>query len=135
MKKVFIYIAMMVAFAACSGDSIGDIDSIIVSNDYLSVPSTSIQLSGDGSEQELKVSANCKWTVSPDANWISVNASSGDGNGTVNVSASLNSTGADRMGMITVKTDNSKLEKKVRVTQGTPKGAIVPTINDNQYPE
>ncbi len=135
MKKVFIYIAMMVAFAACSGDNIGDIDSIIVSNDYLSVPSTSIQLSGDGSEQELKVSANCKWTVSSDANWISVNASSGDGNGTVNVSASLNSTGADRMGMITVKTDNSKLEKKVRVTQGTPKGAIVPTINDNQYPE
>lgn len=135
MKKVFIYTVMIMAFAACSGDSIGDIDSIIVSNDYLSVPSTSIQLSGDGSEQELKVSANCKWTVSSDANWISVNASSGDGNGTVNVSASLNSTGADRMGMITVKTDNSKLEKKVRVTQGTPKGAIVPTINDNQYPE
>jgi hypothetical protein len=27
------------------------------------------------------------------------------------------------------------LEKKVRVTQGTPTGAIVPTINDNQYPE
>lgn len=135
MKKVFIYMVMMMAFAACSGDSIGDIDSIIVSNDYLSVPSTSIQLSGDGSEQELKVSANCKWTVSSDANWISVNASSGDGNGTVNVSASLNSTGADRMGMITVKTDNSKLEKKVRVTQGTPKGAIVPTIQDNQFPE
>lgn len=135
MKKVFIYMVMMMVIVACSGDSIRDIDSIIVSNDYLSVPSTSIQLSGDGSEQELKVSANCKWTVSSDANWISVNASSGDGNGTVKVSASLNSTGADRMGMITVKTDNSKLEKKVRVTQGTPKGAIVPTINDNQYPE
>ena len=135
MKKVFIYIAMMVAFAACSGDSIGDIDSIIVSNDYLSVPSTSIQLSGDGSEQELKVSANCKWTVSSDANWISVNSSSGDGNGTVSITASLNSTGADRTGTITVKNDKGSLVKKVRVTQGTPTGAIVPTINDNQYPE
>lgn len=135
MKKVFLYLAMVMAFAACSGDSIGDIDSIIVSNDYLSVPSTSIQLSGDGSEQELTVSANCKWTVSSDANWISVNSSSGDGNGSVKVSASLNSTGADRMGTITVKTDNSKLEKKVRVTQGTPTGAIVPTIDDNQFPE
>jgi hypothetical protein len=28
---------MMTAFAACSSDSIGDIDSIIVSNDYLSI--------------------------------------------------------------------------------------------------
>jgi len=25
--------------------------------------------------------------------------------------------------------------KKVRVTQGTPTGAIVPTIEDNQFPE
>lgn len=135
MKKVFIYIAMMVAFAACSGDSIGDIDSIIVSNDYLSVPSTSIQLSGDGSEQELKVSANCKWTVSSDANWISVNTSSGDGNGTLTITASLNSTGADRTGTLTVKNDRGSLEKKVRVTQGTPTSALIPSINDNEFPE
>ena len=135
MKKVFLYMAIVMAFAACSGDSIGDIDSIIVSNDYLSVPSTSIQLSGDGSEQELTITANCKWTVSSDANWISVNSSSGDGNGTVSITASLNSTGADRTGTVTVKNDKGSLVKKVRVTQGTPTGAIVPTINDNQYPE
>ena len=135
MKKVFLYMAMVMAFAACNGDSIGDIDSIIVSNDYMSVSSSSIQLSGDESQQELTVSANCKWSVSADANWISVNTSSGDGNGTVTITASLNSTGSDRTGTITVKNDKGSLVKKVRVTQGTPKGAIVPTINDNQYPE
>ena len=58
-----------------------------------------------------------------------------NGNGTVTITASLNSTGADRTGTITVRRDNGTLEKKVRVTQGTPTGAIVPTINDNQYPE
>ena len=85
--------------------------------------------------QELTITANCKWTVSSDANWVSVNSSSGEGNGTVKVSASLNSTGADRTGTITVKNDKGSLVKKVRVTQGTPTGAIVPTIEDNQFPE
>ena len=135
MKKVFLYMAMVMAFAACSGDSVGDIDSIIVSNDYLSVPSTSIQLSGDGREQELTISANCKWTVSSDVNWLSVNSSSGDGNGSVTITASLNSTGADRTGTITVRNVKQTLEKKVRVTQVTPTGAIVPTIEDNLFPE
>ena len=123
------------AFAACSSDSIGDIDSSIVSNDYLSVPSTSIQLSGDGREQELTISANCKWTVSSDVNWLSVNSSSGDGNGSVTITASLNSTGVDRTGTITVRNVKQTLEKKVRVSQGTPTGAIVPTIEDNLFPE
>lgn len=135
MKKVFLYMAMVMAFAACSGDSVGDIDSIIVSNDFLSVPSTSIQLSGDGREQELTISANCKWTVSSDVNWLSVNSSSGDGNGSVTITASLNSTGVDRTGTITVRNVKQTLEKKVRVTQVTPTGAIVPTIEDNLFSE
>lgn len=135
MKKVFLYMAMAMAFAACSGDGIGDIDSIIVSNDYLSVPSTSIQLAGDGSKQELTITSNCKWSITSDANWISIDSSTGNGNGTVSITASLNSTGSDRSGTVIVTTDNSKLQKKVRVTQGTPAGAIVPTIDDNHFPE
>lgn len=135
MKKVFLYMAIVMAFAACSGDSIGDIDSIIVSNDYLSVASSSIQLSGDGSEQELTITANCGWNVSADTDWISVNPSSGNGDGSVTIIASLNSTGSDRTGIVVVRTEKTHLEKKIRVTQGTPTGAIVPTIDDNQFPE
>lgn len=135
MKKVFLYMAMVMAFAACSGDGVGDIDSIIVSNDYMSVSSSSIQLSGNESKHELTIAANCKWSITSDANWISIDSSTGDGNGMVSITASLNSTGSDRTGTVIVTTDKSKLQKKVRVTQGTPTGAIVPTINDNQYPE
>ena len=123
------------AFVACSGDNIGDDGLIIVSNDYMSVSSSSIQLSGEESEQELTIMANCKWNVTSDANWISIDSSSGDGNGTISVSASLNSTGSNRTGTVIVTTDKSKLQKKVRVTQGTPTGAIIPTINDNEFPE
>ena len=121
--------------SACSGDNLGDEDSIIVSSEFISVSASSIQLPGAENAQELTVTANCKWIVTSDANWISIKSSSGDGNGTISVSASLNSTGAERVGVIFITTDKSKLQKKVRVTQGTPTAAIVPTIDDNEFPE
>lgn len=122
-------------FAACSGDSIGDDETIIVSNDYISVSASSIQLPGVENAQELTITANCNWTVRSDASWVSIDSSSGNGNGKISISASLNSTGSERAGTVFVTTDRSKLEKKVRVTQGTPTSALVPTINDNDFPE
>lgn len=120
---------------ACSGDSIEDTDTIIVSNDYINVSLSSIQFQGDETNQEFTISANCSWSISSDANWISIEPSSGNGNSKVTISASLNSSGSDRTGTIIVKTDKSKLEKKVKVAQGIPTGAIVPTINDNEFPK
>lgn len=134
MKKVFLYMLAMIALAACSGGDDGG-DDVIVTNELISVSSASLQLPGAEGEVELKITANCNWSVSADANWISVSPSSGNGDGLVNISASLNSTGSERMGTVIVRTNKQKLEKKVRVTQGTPTGAIVPAIDDNQFPE
>lgn len=137
MKKVFISMVMMTAFAACGGgsDNAGGDEPVVVTSDYIGVQPTSIQMPGAEAVQELTITANCSWNVSADVDWISIEPASGNGNGTVTITASLNSTGADRMGTITARKENGTLEKKVRVTQGTPTGAIVPTINDNQYPE
>lgn len=137
MKKVFISMVMMTAFAACGGgsDNGGGDEPVVVTSDYIGVQPTSIQMPGAEAVQELTITANCSWNVSADVDWISIEPASGNGNGTVTITASLNSTGADRTGTITVRKDNGTLEKKVRVTQGTPTGAIVPTINDNQFPE
>ena len=128
---------MMTAFAACGGgsDNGGGDDPVVVTNDYIGVQPTSIQMPGAETVQELTITANCSWNVSADVDWISLSPSSGNNNGSVTITASLNSTGADRTGTITIKNEKGSLEKKVRVTQGTPTGAIVPTINDNQYPE
>ena len=136
MKKYFLYIVIMVAFAACGGgdDSGGD-DPVIVTNEHLSVSSSSIQLPGAENESELMITANCNWTVSTDVDWISLDPASGNGNGTVTISVGMNSTGSDRTGTIFVKNEKQTLEKKVRVTQGTPTSALVPTINDNDFPE
>ena len=137
MKKVFMYIAMIVAFAACGGggDNGGGDDSVVVTSDYISVQPSSIQMPGAETVQELTITANCNWSVSADGDWISLTPSSGNNNGSVTITASLNSTGADRTGTITVRNVKQTLEKKVRVTQGTPTGAIVPTIDDNQFPD
>ena len=77
MKKLILYISMTMLFAACSGDSIGDTDTIIVSNDYISVSLSSIQFQGDETKQELNISANCSWSLSSDASWITIEPSSG----------------------------------------------------------
>ena len=135
MKKYFLYIVITIAFAACGGGDDGGDEPVIVTNEFLSVSTSSIQLSGDESKQELNITANCKWSVTSDVNWISIDPSSGEGNGTITISASLNSSGSNRTGTVIVRNDKLTLEKKVTVTQGTPIGAIVPTINDNGFPE
>lgn len=136
MKKVFFYMAMIVAIAACGGgDDNGGNEPVVVSSDYVSVQPTSIQLSGAETAQELTINANCGWNVSSDVDWISINPSFGSGNSTVTISASLNSTGADRTGTLTIRNEKHTLIKEVRVTQVTPTGAIVPTIDDNHFPE
>jgi hypothetical protein len=136
MKKVFIYILVTIALVACGGgDDGGGSEPVIVTNEFLSVSPTSILLPGVENGQEMTISANCKWSVSSDVSWISVSPSSGEGNGTVTLSVSLNNSGAERTGTVIVKNDKLTLEKKVRVTQGTPTGAIIPTISDNEYPD
>lgn len=136
MKKFFFCIVIMVAFVACGGgDDAGGSDPVIVTNEHLSISSSSIQLPGVENETELTITANCNWSVRSDVDWISVDPSSGNGNGMITISVGMNSTGSDRTGTVFVRNEKQTLEKKVRVTQGTPTSALVPTINDNQYPE
>ena len=136
MKKVFLYMVMMTALAACGGGSDnGSDEPIVVTNDYIGVQPSSVQMPGAETVQELTITANCSWNVSADVDWISLSPSFGNNNGSVTITASLNSTGVDRTGTITVRNVKQTLEKKVRVTQVTPTGAIVPTISDNEYPE
>ena len=132
MKKYFLYIVIMIAFAACGG---GDDETVIVTNEHLSVSSSSLQLLGVENGVELSITANCNWSVSSDVDWISVDPSSGNGNGTVTISVGTNSTGSDRTGTVFIRNEKQTLEKKVWVTQGTPTSALIPTINDNQFPE
>ena len=116
MKKSILFSLMLLACVACGGgDDGGGGESPQINKDYLKVP-TSLELLGDGQTTEIPISSNCNWTISKDVDWLTVNPMSGSNNQSVTVSATKNSTGADRMAILTVQ-GGSLPARRVTVTQ------------------
>ena len=71
---VVIYMVMMTAFAACGGgcDNGGGYEPVVVTNDFIGVQPTSIQMPGAETVQEMTITANCNWGFSADVDWISI---------------------------------------------------------------
>lgn len=127
MKKYFLlYIASLILLA-CGGGGGDDPDTPVISKDYINV-TPNLQLLGDGQETELKVTANCSWTITNSASWLTVTPSSGNNTEQVKVSAGKNSTGEERTATLTIKGGNAPT-KTVVVTQA--KGAEAPRLSVN----
>ena len=118
-KYLWIYILMLL-FTACDGGGEPGTDGPVVSPDYISVSSPSLPLLGDGQQTEITISANCSWTISRDADWLTVNPSSGSNTQTVTVTANKNSSGKERTAVLTVSGGKAP-SRKITVTQ--PKGS------------
>ena len=86
---------------ACGGGDDGGEDTPQINKDYLRVP-TSQELLGDGQAIDITIDANCSWTISKDVEWLTVSPMSGSDKQTVTIAAMKNSTGADRMAILTV---------------------------------
>jgi hypothetical protein len=69
-----------------------------------SVPPFSVGLppAGGGGFLTVTASAGCQWTAVPSASWINVSPTSGTGNGQIQYSVGVNTTGADRMSAIVI---------------------------------
>jgi subtilisin-like proprotein convertase family protein len=63
-----------------------------------------LQIGGAGGNGSVGVTAAgaCGWEATAKDNWITINAGTGTGNGTVNFTVAANSTGAQRTGTVTV---------------------------------
>lgn len=123
MKKfIWLYISALL-FIACGDDEIGN-EEPFVSKDYIKV-APSLSLLGDGQEAELKITANCSWSISNSASWLSVTPSSGSNSENVKVSAGKNTTGQERSVVLTVQGGNVPA-RNVVVTQG--KGTEDPVV-------
>ncbi len=120
MKKWFEISIIMLILTACGGGEAPN--DIIVSADNISV-APNLTLLGDGQEAELRITANCNWTISFTESWLTVNPSSGNGTETVKVIAGKNSTGGERIAILTVR-GGSAPAKTVVVSQ--PKGTDEP---------
>lgn len=113
---------MMCQTVVCGcGDELAE--EPLVSKDLVIVATKSLQLQGDGEEADLLVTANCNWTITKSADWLTVNSTSGNNTETVKVSAGKNSTGAERTATLTVKGGTAPAQI-VKVTQ--PAGTVVP---------
>ena len=128
MKKYFWLFIVSLIFVACGSSGGDDPDTPVISKDYINV-TPNLQLLGDGQETELKITANCAWTISYSASWLTVTPSSGNNNENVKVSAGKNSSGEERTATLTIKGGNAPT-RTVVVTQA--KGTEDPRLSVNQ---
>ena len=116
-KYIGIYILMLL-ITACGGGGEPGTDGPVVSSDYITVP-PSLTLLGDGQTSDLQIRANCNWTISCSASWLTISPSSGSQSQTVSVTAGKNSTGSERVATLTISGGKAP-SRTVTVTQ--PKG-------------
>ena len=129
MKRIILYFLPVLLMACGGGGDLPDVGPVI-SKDRIDVP-LNLQLLGDGQETELKITANCSWTISNVADWLTVTPTSGNNSETVKVSAGKNSTGKERTTTLTIRGGNAP-ERSVVVTQakGT-EDPIAKTLSTN----
>lgn len=112
-----IYILMLL-MTSCGGGGEPGTDEPVVSPYFINV-TPNLSLLGDGQTTEITISANCNWTISNPASWLTISPSSGSQTQIVKVSAGKNSTGSERVATLTV-SGGKDLSRPITVTQ--PKG-------------
>ena len=140
MKKYTILLLLTLFVAACSG---GDDDGDVVtpSNERIEVDARDLTLSGDGQEVNLKITANCSWTITilpANCDWLMVTPMSGANSEIIKLKASKNSLGSERIAKLTI--EGKEKSRSVTVTQAKssesqePSSSGEPSAGDNQPP-
>ena len=94
----------------------------------LNVSKTSMSFSTSGGSSTFEVDANCSWTVSDNASWLSVSPTSGNEDGTVTVTVTANTSSA-RTATVTI-TGAGNLIRTITVSQAgyvSPSLSVIPT--------
>lgn len=98
----------------------------------LKVTPTSMTVNYKEASYQLAVQANVKWKVKRNVSWITLETTSGEGDGTIVFRVSKNTTGKTRVGNIAV--SGGGITCKVKVTQKRePKLSISPKSNTVKY--
>lgn len=115
MKKSILYFLILMVFVACGGgDDTGETPQ--VNKDYLRVLQTSLEFSADGQTTEIAIKANCSWTITKDADWLTISPMSGANDQAVSISVTKNTTNEDRIAILTVQ-GGSLPARRVTITQ------------------
>ncbi len=137
MKRKYFILTLALMIFACSKEDGMEPERPDIAKEFINVP-PNMQLLGDGQVAELRIEANCSWTISNTEEWLTVTPMSGVNSQSVTVSAGKNSTGKERTAILKVKA-NTAPERSVMVTQ--PKSGTndsntqrEPNPDDNQPP-
>lgn len=92
--------ALSLAVTGCWDD--GDAMDATPSGDFLRTKD--VVVPGDGTQAAIEVEANCQWSIATGDTWLSLGASSGEGNGSVQVTMTQNPSSAqERTATVTLK--------------------------------
>jgi uncharacterized protein (TIGR02145 family) len=83
----------------------------------LSVTPSSVSATFENGSYAIAITSNVAWTATKDADWLTLNPASGNGDGTVMMIVTENTGAADRTATVTVATET--LSETVSVTQAT----------------
>ena len=110
LKSFFLLLATLLAVACGENKPEQEVESLAVTPSQLSFES------GDTSVKLVSVSASGAWSASPSASWVKLSPSSGQGDGTMNVTVEANVAVTPRSATINVSCGS--LSKEVSVAQG-----------------
>ena len=90
--------------------SCGDKQHIIISK-------ASMTYTYSGGNDVFQITADCGWEITGATNWITVNPTTGNGNGNVVVTVNRNTTSQDRSVTLYVTSENGKVTKSIQIIQ------------------
>lgn len=84
---------------------------------HITLSKTNLTYSYSGGNDLFEVVADCNWEITDIPNWMTVNPTSGNGNGNVAVNVSRNTTGNDRNQVLQVVSENGKTKRGIQIIQ------------------
>lgn len=88
-------------------------------NAAISVNPGNIEVASDASSTTIAVTANCEWSASSSASWLTVSPTSGNGSKNITLTASANNNSSSRNCSVTIKSKDGSAQAVINVVQSS----------------
>lgn len=95
---------------------------------YINLSTDKASVSADATSASFDVKSNVDWTVSTDADWVTLSTTSGSNDGTVSLTLTANEDTSDRTATITVKSTDNVISQTHTLTQKAKVSSAVKTL-------
>ncbi len=115
-KSLVILLSCVTLVSCGGGDGGSDVGGgTVAGSTILNASPSSVNIDAGGSQQTLTITANCDWTITGAAEWLTVSTLHGNNNATIALSATQNTSADNRSCTLTLQGGN--LVRTVNVTQ------------------